>query len=212
VCLCVRDTGTGMTPAVMQRVFDPFFTTKPLGQGTGLGLSMAHGFVHQSGGHIHVESTVGEGTLLCLYLPRHAGAADADEPSAGAARAAAGTGETVLLVEDEEALRDLMRETLEDAGYRVLVAPDGAAGLAVLQAEARVDVLVTDVGLPGGINGRQLADAGRAIRPALRVLFVTGYADTAAAGASGLLEDGMGLITKPFSLGKLVTKLREMLG
>ncbi len=212
VCLCVRDTGTGMTPAVMQRVFDPFFTTKPLGQGTGLGLSMVHGFVHQSGGHIHVESTVGEGTLLCLYLPRHAGAADADEPAAAAARAAAGTGETVLLVEDEEALRDLMRETLEDAGYRVRVAPDGAAGLAVLQAEARVDVLVTDVGLPGGINGRQLADAGRAIRPALRVLFVTGYADTAAAGASGLLEDGMGLITKPFSLGKLVTKLREILG
>ncbi|WP_422010110.1 PAS domain-containing protein [Roseateles sp.] len=212
VCLCVRDTGTGMTPAVMQRVFDPFFTTKPLGQGTGLGLSMVHGFVHQSGGHIHVESTVGEGTLLCLYLPRHAGAADADEPAATAARAATGTGETVLLVEDEEALRDLMRETLEDAGYRVRVAADGAAGLAVLQAGARVDMLVTDVGLPGGINGRQLADAGRAIQPTLRVLFVTGYADTAAAGASGLLDDGMGLITKPFSLAALVARLREMLG
>jgi CheY-like chemotaxis protein len=173
---------------------------------------MVHGFVHQSGGHIHVESTLGEGTRLCLHLPRHAGDVEDDEPFTTANAAAGGAGETVLLVEDEESLRDMIRETLEDAGYRVRVAHDGASGLAALQAAERADVLVTDVGLPGGINGRQLADAGRAMRPRLRVLFVTGYADTAATGATGLVGDGMELITKPFALSALVVKLREMLG
>ena len=211
VCLCVRDTGTGMTAAVIARVFDPFFTTKPLGQGTGLGLSMVHGFVHQSGGHIHIESTPGEGTLLCLYLPRDTGQPDDDAAPPLPDGTAAARGERVLLVEDEPELRELMRETLEEAGYQVRVAQDGATGLAALQRE-RFDALVTDVGLPGGINGRQLADAGRSAQPGMRVLFVTGYADSAATGASGLLDVGMGLITKPFSLTALAVKLREMLG
>ncbi|RZI93284.1 MAG: response regulator, partial [Variovorax sp.] len=210
VCLAVTDTGTGMTPEVAGRVFDPFFTTKPIGQGTGLGLSMVYGFVRQSGGQINVESRVGQGTTMRLYLPRQEGEAVADEPHGGAAPIVGGDGETVLLIEDEDTLRQLIREVLGDAGYTVLGAEDGPTGLRMLQAGGRIDLLVTDVGLPGGMNGRQVADAGRAVRPGLKVLFITGYAETAAVG-NGLMEEGMEVMTKPFEIAALAAKVREML-
>lgn len=208
----IIDHGTGMPPEVIARVFDPFFTTKPLGQGTGLGLSMVHGFVHQSGGHVHIDSVVGHGTTISLYLPRYMGTASHEDAAGPAAEASpTGHGETVLLVEDEDTLRDLFREVLEEAGYRVILAGDGAGGLRVLQGHDKVDLLVTDVGLPGGMNGRQLADAGLALRPAVKVLFVTGYADATAVGNNGLLGPAMALITKPFDLADLVRKVKEML-
>ncbi|MDP4027064.1 PAS domain-containing protein, partial [Methylobacterium sp. NEAU 140] len=179
--LCVADTGTGMSPEVVARAFDPFFTTKPTGQGTGLGLSMIYGFARQSGGQVRIASTPGRGTRVCLYLPRHDGPAEAAAAVAGPGAAPrAERGETVLVVDDEPTVRMLVTEVLEDLGYTAIEAGDSAAGLRVLHSDVRVDLLVTDVGLPGGMNGRQMADAGRARRPALKVLFITGYADTAA--------------------------------
>ncbi|MEJ8852330.1 PAS domain-containing protein [Variovorax rhizosphaerae] len=210
VCLGVTDTGAGMTPEVVQRVFDPFFTTKPLGQGTGLGLSMVYGFVRQSGGQIRVESQVGRGTTMRLYLPRHMGEAPFEEPPTSPDTAGQGGGETVLLIEDEGTVRQVVDEVLKEAGYTVLAAEDGPSGLRMLQAAGRIDLLVTDVGLPGGMNGRQVADAGRALRPALKVLFITGYAETAAV-RNGLVHDGMEVITKPFEIAALAAKVREML-
>ena len=211
VSLCVTDTGTGMSREVSARAFDPFFTTKPLGEGTGLGLSMIYGFVRQSGGQVRIYSEVGEGTTMCLYLPRHYGDAEAAEgltrrPDAGSAR----EGETVLVVDDEPTVRMLVAEVLEEAGYRVLEAGDGAAGLAVLRSDMRADLLVTDVGMPGGMNGRQLADAGRTLRPGLKVLFITGYAENAALG-DGRLEPGVELLTKPFTMEGLALKVRAIL-
>jgi PAS domain S-box-containing protein len=211
ITLCVADTGSGMPPEVVARIFDPFYTTKPLGEGTGLGLSMVYGFVRQSDGQVHVHSEVGIGTTMCLYLPRHAGAAQAEAQSqAGAAAIASGHGETVVLIEDERALRDIIEEILGDAGYRVLMAHDGPGGLQILDSDARVDLLVTDVGLPGGLNGRQVADAARLRRPDLKVLFITGYADTAAVG-NGRLDPGMEVMTKPFEIGALANKVRALL-
>ncbi len=211
VSLCVTDTGAGMSPDIIKRVFDPFFTTKPLGQGTGLGLSMVYGFVRQSGGQIRIYSEVGEGTTMCLYLPRHFGEADQDDAADRPEAVEAGDGETVLVIEDEETIRLLIAEVLEEAGYRTLTASDGAAGLRVLQSGARVDLLVTDVGLPGGMNGRQVADAARVARPRLKVLFITGYAENAAVG-NGHLEHGMEILTKPFEISSLANKVRAMTG
>jgi CheY-like chemotaxis protein len=209
ISLCVSDTGTGMPPEVIERIFDPFYTTKPLGEGTGLGLSMVYGFVRQSGGEVQVHSEVGIGTSMCLYLPRHAGAALADEP-VETSSIARGQGETVLLIEDEHTLRDIVEEVLRDAGYRVLTAQDGPTGLQILRSNTRVDLLVTDVGLPGGLNGRQVADAARVWRPKLKVLFITGYADTAAVG-NGRLDPGMEVITKPFEIGRFANKVRVLI-
>jgi PAS domain S-box-containing protein len=211
VSLCVSDTGCGMTPEVIKRVFDPFFTTKPLGQGTGLGLSMVYGFVRQSGGQIRIYSEVGKGTTMCLYLPRFVGQAEQDEAAGGVDAVEAGDGEAVLIIEDEETIRSLIAEVLEEAGYRTLTAADGAAGLRVLQSTARIDLLVTDVGLPGGMNGRQVADAARVARPQLKVLFITGYAENAAVG-NGHLEHGMEILTKPFEIAALAKKVRTMTG
>ena len=209
ISLRVSDTGTGMPPEVAARIFDPFYTTKPLGEGTGLGLSMVYGFVHQSGGQVRVHSEVGLGTSMCLYMPRYCGAAQA-EATVDALPAKPGHGETIVLIEDEDALRDIVEEVLGDAGYRVLTAQDGPAGLRILNSDTRVDLLVTDVGLPGGLNGRQVADAARLQRPGLKVLFVTGYADTAAVG-NGRLAAGMEVITKPFEITALTYKVRTLI-
>ncbi len=208
--LCVTDTGTGMSPDVIAKAFDPFFTTKPLGQGTGLGLSMIYGFVRQSGGQVRIYSELGQGTTMCLYLPRHYGAAEEDDLLAPSAAPRAEQGETVLIVDDEPTVRMLVTEVLEDLGYTAIEAADGPAGLKVLQSDVRIDLLVTDVGLPGGMNGRQVADAGRLLRPGLRVLFITGYAENAVVG-NGHLEPGMAVITKPFVMETLASRIKEMI-
>jgi PAS domain S-box-containing protein len=210
ISVCVTDTGTGMTPEVIAQAFDPFFTTKPLGQGTGLGLSMIHGFVRQSGGQVRIYSELGKGTTMCLYFPRFAGALDQVDLPGTASAPDHGHGETVLVIDDEATVRMLMVEVLEEAGYAVLEAGDGPAGLRILQSDARIDLLVTDVGLPGGMNGRQVADAARAKRPDLKVLFVTGYAENAAVG-NGLLDAGMHVIAKPFVMSEFGSKVREMI-
>ncbi len=211
VSLCVRDTGTGMTPDVIAKAFDPFYTTKPLGQGTGLGLSMIYGFVKQSGGQVRICSEVGQGTMVCLYLPRHEGDAEtADAAPTMGGLPLAGRGETVLVVDDEPTVRMLVTEVLEDLGYAALEAADGPAGLRLLQSDARVDLLVTDVGLPGGMNGRQMADAARLARPGLKVLFITGYAENAVVG-HGHLDHGMHVMTKPFALEALAARIKDLI-
>ncbi len=216
VAICVSDTGTGMPADVIRRAFDPFFTTKPIGMGTGLGLSMVYGFVRQSGGQARIYAELDQGTMVTLYLPRHHGGAalaealDGADAETGAKRPErARPGETVLVVDDESTVRMLVTETLEDLGYGSLEAADGPAGLKLLQSEARVDLLVTDVGLPGGMNGRQLADAGRALRPGLKVLFITGYAENAVFG-NGHLDPGMQVMTKPFAIQDLARKIKEL--
>jgi signal transduction histidine kinase len=208
--LCVTDSGTGMSPDVVAKAFDPFFTTKPIGQGTGLGLSMIHGFVRQSGGQVRIYSEIGKGTTMCLYLPRYFGELDNAGDEGETHLADPGHGETVLVIDDEATVRDLATEILRDAGYAVLEAVDGPSGLKMIQSAARIDLLVTDVGLPGGLNGRQVADAARVTRPDLKVLFITGYAENAAVG-NGLLDAGMEVITKPFTITALSNKVREML-
>jgi PAS domain S-box-containing protein len=211
VSLSVTDTGTGMTPEVMERAFDPFFTTKPIGQGTGLGLSMIYGFVRQSGGQVRIQSRVGHGTTVRLYLPRHLAEVEPAEDEAGMAAAPrAEPGETVLVVDDEPTVRMLVTEVLQDLGYGAIEAVDGPAGLEVLRSSARIDLLVSDVGLPGGMNGRQLADAGQALRPELKVLFITGYAENAVMGGKHLTP-GMSVLTKPFSLDALATRIRGLI-
>jgi CheY-like chemotaxis protein len=210
VAICVTDTGSGMSPGVVDRAFDPFFTTKPMGQGTGLGLSMVYGFAKQSEGHVRIYSEVAQGTTVRIYLPRHRGTLEEQKPPPPTAETQrAEAGETVIVVEDEPVVRDLIVETLEDLGYRALEAADGPAGLRVIESQARVDLLVTDVGLPG-MNGRQLADRARERHPDLKVLFITGYAENAAI-ASGFLEPGMEMITKPFPIDVLATRVRNMI-
>jgi signal transduction histidine kinase/DNA-binding response OmpR family regulator len=211
VSLCVTDTGTGMSKETAGRIFEPFFTTKPLGQGTGLGLSMIYGFVRQSNGQIRVYSELGHGTTMCLYLPRHLGETPAGDAAAeGAAGFESGFGETVLVIDDEPTVRLLVVDLLQDAGYRMLEAGDGVAGLKILQSDMRIDLLITDVGLPGGMNGRQVADAARVLRPKLKVLFITGYAENAIIG-NGHLEPGMQVITKPFAMEALAAKVRDII-
>ncbi|WP_210530288.1 GAF domain-containing protein [Rubellimicrobium arenae] len=211
VSLSVTDTGTGMGPEVAAKAFDPFFTTKPLGQGTGLGLSMIYGFARQSGGQIRIYSEVGQGTTMTLYLPRHTAEAEADG-DLGPDRAAgpSGDGEVVLVIDDEPTIRMLVREVLDEAGYAALEAADGPSGLRILQSGARIDLLITDVGLPGGLNGRQVADAARVLRPDLKILFITGYAENAVVG-NGQLDRNMAILTKPFQMDLLTTKIRDAL-
>ncbi len=208
ICIEVTDTGTGMTAEIAARAFDPFFTTKPIGQGTGLGLSMIYGFARQSNGHATIDTQIGRGTSVRIYLPRHRGGG-VDEPvTASKASEHAATGETVLVVEDEPVVRGVILEMLADQGYRTLEAVDGPAGLRILRTGERIDLLVTDVGLPG-MNGRQLADQARETRPDLKILFITGYAESVAI-ADGFLQKGMEMITKPFDLGNLSRRIRAM--
>ncbi|MES2910487.1 MAG: PAS domain S-box protein [Pseudomonadota bacterium] len=210
ISVCVTDSGTGMTPEIAARAFDPFFTTKPLGQGTGLGLSMIYGFVRQSGGQVRIDSEPGKGTTMCLYFPAYVG----DEPLLDVDTqgdfVAPGGGEVVLVIDDEAIIRMVIVEVLEESGYTVLEAEDGPSGLKILQSGQRIDLLVTDVGLPGGMNGRQVADAARVARPGLKVLFITGYAENAAVG-NGYLEAGMEVLTKPFEMTALANKVGDIL-
>jgi len=179
--------------------------------GTGLGLSMVYGFVRQSGGQARIYSEPGQGTMLCLYLPRrHGEAENADGPGELAEAPRAGQGETVLVVDDEPTVRMLVTEVLGDLGYTAIEAADGPAGLRVLQSNARVDLLVTDVGLPGGMNGRQVADAARERRPGLKVLFITGYAENAVFN-HGHLDPGMHVMTKPFAMEALASRIKELI-
>jgi PAS domain S-box-containing protein len=209
--LCVSDTGTGMTAEVSARAFDPFFTTKPIGHGTGLGLSMVYGFARQSGGQARIYSEPGQGSMICIYLPRHHGEiGDGEAVHEAADGPRSEQGETVLVVDDEATLRMLMSEALRELGYSAIEAVDGVAGLKVLQSRRHIDLLVTDVGLPGGINGRQLADAGRSLRPGLKVLFVTGYAENAVVG-HGHLDHGFHILTKPFPMESLASRVRSIL-
>ena len=211
VSVCVTDTGTGMTPDVIGKAFDPFFTTKPIGEGTGLGLSMIYGFARQSGGQVRIYSEVGEGTTMCIYLPRHSNdgsiAEDVERPEN---IQAGGEGEVVLVIDDDPTVRMLVSEVLADLGYAVIEAPDGPAGLKVLDSNARIDLLITDVGLPGGMNGRQVADAARVTRPELKVMFITGYAENAVIGKGGL-ADNMFVVTKPFQMDMLAHRIREII-
>ena len=210
--LSVADTGIGMAPDVLARAFDPFFTTKPMGQGTGLGLSMVYGFVQQSGGHVRLRSEAGHGTTVAIYLPRHLGAA-ADVAAIDMAvplLAAAAASGVVLLVEDEPDVQMVVREILSDLSYMVLNAESGQAGLDIVASGVRIDLLLTDIGLPGGMNGRQLADATRKQRPGLKVLFITGYAENATA-SDGWMQEGMQVMTKPFALNTLAAKVQSIL-
>ncbi|BAM90082.1 sensor histidine kinase [Bradyrhizobium oligotrophicum S58] len=210
ISLCVTDNGTGMTPDVIEHAFDPFFTTKPIGQGTGLGLSMVYGFVRQSGGQVRIYSELGQGTTMCLYFPRHyVGEAEATDAARNSAAMPVHTGQTILVVDDEPTVRMLVMEVLDERGYAVIEAKDGPSGLAALQSSARIDLLITDVGLPGGMNGRQLADAARTTRPGLKVLFITGYAENAIL-SSGQLAPGMQVLTKPFDVEALAGRVTEM--
>ena len=211
VSVCVTDTGIGMTPETVAKAFDPFFTTKPLGEGTGLGLSMVYGFARQSGGQVRIYSEVGQGTTMCLYLPRHTEEeAPDDDAFSILAPVPAADGEVVLVIDDEPTIRMLIAEVLAESGYAVIEAPDGPAGLKVLESNARIDLLITDVGLPGGMNGRQVADAARVDRPDLKVLFITGYAENAVIGR-GRLDNGMFVLTKPFQMEILADRIREIL-
>jgi CheY-like chemotaxis protein len=209
--LFISDTGTGMPMDVIAHAFDPFFTTKPTGEGTGLGLSMTYGFVQQSGGHVLLSSEEGQGTMVSIYLPRHLGTADGvGEVDGKTMLPHAEAGAVVLLVEDERAVRMVVVEVLSDLGYTVLEADNSQSGLRIVETRARIDLLLTDVGLPGGMNGRQLADAAREQRPGLKVLFLTGYAENVAVG-NGRMEQGMEVMTKPFDLDKLVAKVEGMI-
>jgi signal transduction histidine kinase/CheY-like chemotaxis protein len=211
VSVCVSDTGTGMSPEVIARAFDPFFTTKPLGTGTGLGLSMTYGFARQSGGQVRIYSEVGKGAMVCLYLPRYLGEAAAAEALDRPPALVRGKHEDmVLIVDDEPTVRMLVSDILQELGYNSIEAHDGASGLQILQSKQRIDLLITDVGLPGGINGRQMADAARQLRAELKVLFITGYAENAVL-SHGHLEHGMHVLTKPFSMEILGARISELL-
>jgi PAS domain S-box-containing protein len=210
VCVSVTDTGSGMSPATIEKAFEPFFTTKPIGRGTGLGLSMIYGFAKQSGGHAKIYSELGQGTTVKLYLPRFRGEVEQEGQIPDLSDIYnAHTNETVLVVEDEFVVRELIVEVLKELGYSTLEADDGPSALKILESKQRIDLVISDIGLPG-LNGRQIIDAAREMRPSLKVLFMTGYAENAAI-AAGFLEPGMSMITKPFAMEALATRIREML-
>jgi PAS domain S-box-containing protein len=209
VVVSVADTGSGMPADVLAQVFDPFFTTKPLGQGTGLGLSMIYGFARQSGGHIHIDSAPGRGTSVELYLRRAFKPEDREETQVPV-DAPRGAGESVLVVEDDDTVRLLITEVLQELGYRYLEAPDAQAALDIVASDAEIDLLITDVGLPV-MNGRQLAEIAREHRPNLKVLFVSGYAENAVL-RSEFLAPGMEMMTKPFAMEALASRVRDLIG
>ena len=209
VVISVSDTGCGMPPDVLARVFEPFFTTKPIGQGTGLGLSMIYGFAKQSGGHVRIHSQVGQGTEVSLYVPRHPDEAVQETMEVLPVSRLQGEGETLLVVEDDPAVRMIVLDELNELGYTTLEAMDGPTAIPILQSARKIDLLISDVGLPG-MNGRQIAEIGRQYRPGLPVLFMTGYTQSAAA-RSEFLAPGMEMISKPFSMDEMAAKIRDML-
>jgi PAS domain S-box-containing protein len=211
ISVCVSDTGSGMSPDVLARAFDPFFTTKPLGEGTGLGLSMIYGFARQSGGQVRLYSEPSRGTNACIFLPRWLGGeAQTEDSSPVKAGLPEGQGETVLVVDDEPTIRLLVGEVLQDLGLQGIECSDGISALKILESDRRIDLLVTDVGLPNGINGRQLADAARVLRPELKVLFITGYAENAVFG-HGVLPTGFAVLTKPFEMDMLAKRMLSVM-
>ena len=207
--LSVSDNGCGIPQHLMGRVFDPFFTTKPIGQGTGLGLSMIYGFARQSRGHVTIHSEVNKGTTVSLFLPRFIGEPQTQAPLNPTLLPFANAGETVLIVEDDPAVRVLVSAVLKELGYGFIEAGDANTAVPIIESEQRIDLMISDVGLPG-MNGRQLAEIGRQIRPELKVLFITGYAEHAAV-RGGFLDPGMQLITKPFTFDLLTATVREMI-
>jgi PAS domain S-box-containing protein len=212
VCIAVSDTGVGMSADVMTQAFEPFFTTKPQGEGTGLGLSMIYGFARQSNGSARIYSEVDRGTTVKIYLPRFEGesaAADVSEAT-GTDAVSSPSGKTILVVEDEIVVRTLMVEVLTDMNFHVLEAIDGPSGLRLLESDVHIDLLITDIGLPG-LNGKQMVDAARLLRPSLNVLFMTGYSENAAV-AGGFLKNGMEIITKPFAVTTMVSRIATMIG
>ena len=211
IAVCVSDTGTGIPPETLARVFDPFFTTKPAGKGTGLGLSMIYGFARQSGGQVRIYSEVGHGTTVKIYLPRHHGkAAETVRIDERLPAPRADKGETVLVVDDDPTVRMLIADTLAELGYQAIEAGDAPSGLRVLESDARIDLLISDVGLPGEMNGKLMVDAAREKRPDLKVLFITGYAENAAI-TNGNLGPGMQVMSKPFAIDKLATRIKAII-
>jgi nitrogen-specific signal transduction histidine kinase/CheY-like chemotaxis protein len=209
VVISVSDTGVGMDRQTVAQAFEPFFTTKP-GKGTGLGLSQVYGFVKQSGGHVKIYSEVGQGTTVKLYLPRLAGEASSDSAPEETLNPEAAQEETIIVVEDDDDVRAYSVDSLRELGYRVLEAHDGPAALRILDRQPRVDLLFTDVVLPGGMTGAQVAAQAKAIRPSLKVLFTTGYARNSIIH-HGRLDKGVQLIVKPFSFNELAAKVRDVL-
>ncbi|MFN4354456.1 ATP-binding protein [Parvibaculum sp.] len=209
VMISVTDTGTGMTRETLERAFEPFFTTKGSGRGSGLGLSMVFGFVKQSGGHAKIYSELGEGTSIKIYLPRSHAAGEAAYVPAGAAPESTGTGH-ILVVEDDELVRQNVLHQLADLGYHVTGAENGAKALHILKADESIDLLFTDVVMPGGMNGRQLAEAAAKLRPGLKVLFTSGYTENAIVH-QGRLDRGVQLVSKPYRREELAAKIRKVL-
>lgn len=210
VAIAVTDTGVGMDAKTVAQAFEPFFTTKAVGKGTGLGLSQVYGFVKQSGGHVKIYSEVGQGTTVKLYLPRIAGEGLTVEESGLLPSPEGAQEETILVLEDDEDVRAYSVDTLRELGYRVIEAHDGPAALRLLEREPRVDLLFTDVVLPGGLTGAQVAAQAKTVRPTLKVLFTTGYARNAIIH-HGRLDKGGQLIVKPFSFTELAAKVRDVL-
>jgi signal transduction histidine kinase len=210
VVLSVTDTGKGMSAETLNHAFDPFFTTKPEGEGTGLGLSQVFGFVKQSGGHIKLYSEPDQGTTVKIYLPRHAAAVSAEPVERKKPSASAAGGQTILVVEDQLLVQMFATDALQSLGYSVLEASNGREALEILEHHPETALLFTDVGLPGGMNGRQLADEARRLNPALKVLFATGYARNAIVH-NGVLDPGVELLDKPYTVEALGQKLHQML-
>jgi CheY-like chemotaxis protein len=206
--ISVTDTGTGMPAEVLAKVFDPFYTTKPLGHGTGLGLSMIYGFVQQSRGHVVIESQEGRGTTIRMVLPRHVGMLE-PEVAPSDTSAPSGTGETVLVIEDDDSVRLLVMQVLEELGYQAIETANGRQAVPILESSRHLDLLISDVGLPG-LNGRQLAEIARERRPELPILFMTGYARQATDQAE-FLDGGMEIISKPFGIEQLGRRIGEIL-
>ncbi len=202
ITVTVSDTGVGIAREDLERVFEPFFTTKPMGQGTGLGLSMVYGFARQSNGLVRIRSTPGKGTAVRIYLPRHDGPAEHGEPANCDTLGIPLSGASVLVVDDEPTVRMMMVDALGLMDFRCIEAHDGPSAFAMLDHGPAIDLLVTDVGLPGGVNGRQVADEARRRQPGLKVLFVTGYADTAVL-QNERMEPGIAVLTKPFTIDDL---------